>query len=123
MYNHMKPFLVRILFEYQTSGHLGKAQFDEQYRWLLAKHLSEAWGKAKDLGLGEEMQFENNRSQQVQQVFICVLDVVPLGELQDGEILHSVTHEAENRTEFRSWMQHQAGLSLEFRSPEKLDVA
>jgi hypothetical protein len=123
MHRHMKPFLVRLLFEYQTEGHSGKAQFDEQYRWVMAEDLSEAWSKAQLLGKSEELHFENHQSQEVQLVFICVLDVIPLSEAKDGEMLHSVTHEAENRPEFRSWMEHQAGLSLEFRSPGKADVA
>jgi len=110
----MKAFLVTLIFQIEIEGHSGKAQFDEQVRLVEATDKKEAWEKARQIGMIEEISFVNEKQQTVVWKFINPANIFPISGLMDGEQVFSITHETEDARLFVDEVKDKSRLSQSF---------
>lgn len=104
----MNWYIAKIVFRISTEGSVHKDQFDEHLRLIAANSQEEAVLKARMLGLQEEDDFLNDKSQTVKWEFVNVLDVQALQELKDGVELYSQIHEQEQGGEYVHYVHLRA---------------
>lgn len=96
----MNGFLAKLLFHIDIDHHIGPAQFDEQVRLVLACDAEAAWQKATEMGKADEDEFTSQSGYRIHWKFVATLDVFPLPEAGDGQVLFSHTHETAHAGKF-----------------------
>jgi hypothetical protein len=96
----MNWYITKIVFRITTEGNAAKSQFDEQLRLVTAESNTEAFLKARTIGLTEEAAFYNNNMKQIKWEFVNVSEVFPLNSLEDGVEVYSRIHETEEATSY-----------------------
>src|ERR1700740_3125295 len=98
----MNWYLAKLVFRIICGDGKHTPQFDEHLRLIEAEDEDEELDKARQLGLGEEDSFVNNRQQMVQWKFINVPELYRMSGLIDGaEVYSSIreTDDAQNYTD------------------------
>jgi len=96
----MRWFLVKIVFQIKTGASDRNHQFDESFRLLEANDIADAYNKAVQKGLAEQISFPNIYSEMVDWKFIDVPDVIDLGQLKDGIEIFTQTGEEKYPEEY-----------------------
>lgn len=87
----MNWYIAKLIFKVSTSSVM--TQFDEHLRLIQACDLEEAIFKARLLGISEEDQFLDEKSDLVSWEFVNISDVRLLEELAHGAELYSCIYE------------------------------
>ena len=109
--NNMNWYIAKVIFKITVSEG-GKSQFDEHLRLIQANSFEEALLKARILGLTEEDQFINDRSEPVKWEFVNIADLMLLRELSDGLEVYSQIRETEEASTYVHYV-HQKAASLQ----------
>ena len=105
----MKWYVAKIVFKICN---LGRPQFDEHLRLIEASSFEEAFLKARIIGITEEDNFVNDRSQQVKWEFVNVSELLSIQELKDGLEVYSQIKETEEASSYVHYV-HQKAASLQ----------
>lgn len=89
----MNWYIAKVVFNIISGQGDHKPQFDEQYRLVRAETLSEAFQKAKQIGVNEEELLWNDKKELVRWDFVGISELYPVNELRDGMELFSCIHE------------------------------
>lgn len=106
----MKYFIAKIVFQICIANGSVNNQFDEQWRLIEANSFEHAFVKARNIGKREEDVFLNTKQQQVNWKFVDVLEVLPMGKLDDGMEITSNTLSMESATDYISFVKQKAML-------------
>jgi hypothetical protein len=118
----MNWYIAKIIFGICIGEGRSTAQFDEQLRVISARNESEAFLKARMIGVREEESFLNAEYSTVKWEFIDVAELNLLNELKDGMELYSCIHETEESEGYIRFIQHKAA-NIEERTQHHLVAA
>jgi hypothetical protein len=100
----MNWYLAKIVFKISNEQEQ-YAQFDEQLRLLNAEDEFQAYIKANQIGITEEVSFLNEGGHLINWLFVAVPEMRHLGELRDGMELFSRTEETEAEEQYLRQLQ------------------
>lgn len=92
----MNWYLSKIIFQIICGEGDHTPQFDEQLRLIEATDETEAYAKARGIGMLEQEVFTNTRQQPVQWKFINIAELYKLNGFIDGAELYSRIHETDD---------------------------
>ena len=104
----MKWYLARLVFRIVCGEGDHTAQFDEQFRLILAIDEYQAMEKAMAIGKKEEAPFMNTARQTVRWKFEGVMEITLMNELRDGMELFSRITEEEDGDRFSNSVKQRA---------------
>ena len=107
----MNWYITKIVFRITAEGNAAKSQFDEQLRLINAESSSEAFLKARKIGLNEEATFYNNNMKKIRWEFVNVSEVFPISGLTDGVEVYSRIHETEEASSYIN-VVHQKAIAI-----------
>lgn len=96
----MKKYIVRMVFRIVCGDGKHAAQFDEQFRMVMADDETEAMEKAQAIGIQEEIPFTNHAMQQVKWQFAGITEITEIKEMNDGTELFSRIIEEDDAERF-----------------------
>lgn len=97
----MTSFLATLVFQIEINQKKERVQFDEQFRFLVAKDETDALIKAEEMGLADQESFENEKGQRVNWRFLGTTRLINLSNVPDGGLAFSNHHEHESQNGFR----------------------
>lgn len=120
MTTEMKWYLVKLVYQVVSGDGTHTPQFDEQFRLIHADELDWARKKARVLGQIGAFNFINHRKEEVNWIFIDVIDICEIGEIEDGAQLYSTTEEPQDVSSYLSLIKAKAQRVFEFNTESKL---
>ena len=113
----MNWYVAKLVFRIERPDMEDHADFDEQYRLVLAADEESAFARAKIIGVKNEQIFEGADGASVRWHFIDTAFVRQLDELADGVELFSSTLSSEHPSEYEAFVHHQAELAFQRMTP------
>ncbi|MCE2995601.1 MAG: DUF4288 domain-containing protein [Cyclobacteriaceae bacterium] len=104
----MKWYLAKFVYQ-KVSGSGPTPQFDEQLRLIKAEEYQWACEKASILGRLFECDFTNKKDDPGKWKFVSVVDVLPMGLLQDGEEIYSTIEQPKDVTDYLNRIKVKSG--------------
>lgn len=100
-------FIAKLIFNIQQPAQQKMTQFDEQIRLIEAKDKLDALLKARLIGIKEEHTFTNEQDEDVNWVFVDVVELRMIDEFKDGMELCSRIEEHESPESYRLFVKHR----------------
>lgn len=106
----MRWYLAKLVYQVVSGNGNHAPQFDEQLRLIKADEFEWACEKASILGRLYECDFTNKRDESVKWKFVSVVDVLPMGFLQDGEEIYSTIEEPNDVTDYLNRIKSKSSM-------------
>ncbi len=104
----MKKYLAKLMFNIDIENGKSTSEFDEQVRLIESMSFENAFQKARSIGKKEETSFLNKDKKIVNWKFIDVVELFPLQNYKDEELLFSATHEEQNTTSYIDYIRERS---------------
>lgn len=108
----MSWFVAKIVYRIVCGRGDHTPQYEEQLRLIHATAKSDAFKKALQMGLKEEIQFLNQQEKLVQWKFIDVSELYQLQEVADGTEIYSRIEEKDDAEIFEVFVHAKASFIL-----------
>ncbi len=106
----MKWYLAKLIYQVVSGSGNHAPQFDEQLRLIKADDYDWACEKASILGRLYECDFTNLKKESVKWKFVSLVDVMPMGSLQDGEEIYSTIEEPKDVSDYLNKIKSKSGM-------------
>ncbi len=100
----MKSYIAKLIFNVDINNSETAVEFEEQTRIIHANTLKEAWIKAKQIGEAEVCQWLNAKNELLRWLFIDVLEIIALDELQNGQQLYIQSRIENDNQDFKNYV-------------------
>ena len=100
-------FIAKLIFNIQQPAKQKMTQFDEQIRLIEAKDKLEALLKARLIGIKEEHTFTNEQDEDVNWVFVDVVELRLIDDFKDGMELCSRIEEHDSPESYREYVKYR----------------
>lgn len=108
----MNWFVAKIVYRIVCGSGDHTPQYEEQLRLVQAASKSDAFKKALQIGIKEEVQFFNQQEKLVQWKFIDVSELYQLSEVADGTEIYSRIEEKDDADIFEVFVHAKASFIL-----------
>lgn len=108
----MSWYIAKIVYRIICGSGEHTPQYEEQLRLVEAASKSEAFEKALQMGIKEEVQFLNQQQKLVQWKFINVSELYRLHEVADGSEIYSRIEEKEDADIFEVFVHAKASFIM-----------
>lgn len=104
----MKKYLAKLMFNIDIESGKSTSEFDEQIRLIESMSFENAFQKARSIGKKEETTFLNRDKKTVNWKFIDVIELLPLHNYKDEELLYSTTHEEQHTASYIDYIREKS---------------
>lgn len=108
----MSWYIAKIVYRIVCGNGEHTPQYEEQLRMIEASSKSEAFKKALQMGIKEEVQFLNQQHKLVQWKFIDVSELYQLHQVADGAEIYSRIEEKDDADIFEVFVHAKASFIL-----------